>query len=96
MREPEEYLKLRGMRWRPCAVKGDNSPFLERLGEATTVTTKDQMLIAIQELPADATITDAMEQLYLLYKIERGLSEADSGQKVSQEEARQRMERWLK
>lgn len=36
-----------------------------------------------------------MERLYLLYKIERGIAQADSGQKVSQEEARKRMAKWL-
>ena len=56
---------------------------------------KEQMVKAIQQLPEDATVEDAMEQLYLLYKIERGITQANSGQQVSQEEARQRMARWL-
>jgi predicted transcriptional regulator len=60
------------------------------------LTTKEQMLKVIQELPDDATIEDAMERLYLLYKVERGIAQADAGQKVSQEEARRRMAKWLK
>jgi hypothetical protein len=59
------------------------------------LTTKEQMLKVIQELPDDATIEDAMERLYLLYKVERGIAQADAGQKVSQEEARRRMAKWL-
>ena len=58
--------------------------------------TKEQMLKVIQELPADATVEDAMERLYLLEKIERGIAQADAGQKISQDEARRRMARWLK
>ncbi len=58
--------------------------------------TKEQMIKAIQDLPPDATVEDAMERLYLLHKIQRGLGQADAGQKISQEEARQRMARWLK
>ena len=58
--------------------------------------TKKQMIKAIQDLPADATVEDAIERLYLLYKVERGIAQADTGQKVSQEEARRRMARWLK
>jgi hypothetical protein len=54
------------------------------------------MLKAIQDLPADASVEDAMEQLYLLEKIERGIAQAEAGQKVSQEEARRRMARWLR
>ena len=59
------------------------------------MTTKEQMLRVITELPDDATIEDAMEHLYLLYKVERGIEQADAGQKVSQDEARKRMARWL-
>ena len=58
--------------------------------------TKDQMIKAIEDLPEDATVEDAMERLYLLYKVERGLAQAEAGQKVSQEEARRRMGQWLK
>ena len=58
--------------------------------------TKEQMIKVIQELPDDATVEDAMERLYLLYKIERGIAQAEAGQKVSQEEARRRMAQWFK
>ena len=34
---------------------------------------KQQMLKAIEELPDDANIVDALERLYLLYKIDRGI-----------------------
>ncbi len=57
--------------------------------------TKDKVIKAIQELPPDAFIEDAMEKLYLLYKIDRGIKQADSGKKVAQKEAKRRMERWL-
>lgn len=57
---------------------------------------KQQILKAIEELPDDATVEDAIDRLYLLYKIDRGLRQADRGELVSQEEARQRMAKWLK
>jgi hypothetical protein len=47
------------------------------------MTTKEQMLQAIRELPDEATVEDAMERLYLLYKVERGIAQADAGQKLS-------------
>lgn len=56
---------------------------------------KDQILKVIQELPQDATVEDAMERLYLLYKVERGIEQAEAGQKITQEEARKRMAKWL-
>jgi hypothetical protein len=64
--------------------------------ERAIVSTKEQMIRVIRGLPEDATIADAMERLYLLHKIDRGIAQADAGQKESQEEARQRMVRWLK
>ena len=57
---------------------------------------KQQILKTIEELPDDASVEDAIDRLYLLYKIEKGLRQADSGELISQEEARQRMARWLK
>ncbi len=60
-----------------------------------SVNTKDQMLKAIQDLPEDASVEDAMERLYLIYKVESGIAQADAGQKVSQAEAYRRMARWL-
>ena len=57
--------------------------------------TKQQMLKAIEELPDDATVEDALERLYLLYKIERGVQQADALELISQDEARQRMAKWL-
>ena len=57
---------------------------------------KQQMLKAIEELPDDANIVDALEQLYLLYKIDRRIKQADAGELISQEESRQRMAKWLK
>ncbi len=60
------------------------------VGEETVIT-KEEMLEAIQRLPDDATVEDAMGRLYLLHKIEQGVAQADTGHKVSQAEARRRM-----
>jgi len=58
--------------------------------------TKQQILKAIEELPDDANVGDALERLYLLYKIDKGIKQADAGELVSQDEARQPMAKWLK
>jgi len=54
------------------------------------VGTKQQILRAIEELPDDAGVEDALDRLYLLYKVERGLRQADRGELISQEEVCQR------
>ncbi len=57
---------------------------------------KEQAIKAIQSLPQNASIEDVMEKLYLIYKVDRGIKQADSGHKISQDEAKKRMEKWLK
>ena len=58
--------------------------------------TKQQILKAIENLPEDASVEDAIDRLYLLYKIDKGIRQADRGELLSQDEARQRMAKWLK
>jgi predicted transcriptional regulator len=54
------------------------------------------MLKVIEELPNDASVEDTLDRLYLLYKVEKGLRQADQGELISQEDVRQRMAKWLK
>ena len=57
---------------------------------------KDKILKAIEDLPEDASVEDALDRLYLLYKTDKGIRQADASELVSQEEARRRMSKWLK
>lgn len=52
---------------------------------------KERVLAAVRDLPEDTTVEEAMERLYFLAKIEEGLRQADAGQTVSHEEAKQRI-----
>ena len=54
-------------------------------------TTKQKVLDAIEKLPADATLEDAIERLVLLAKIERGLAELDAGHGIEHAEATRRL-----
>lgn len=54
-------------------------------------TAKDLMLEAVDKLPPDATVEEAMERLYFLSKIERGLVQADAHDTVSHDEVRRRL-----
>lgn len=58
--------------------------------------TKQRILKAIEEMPDDARVEDAIERLVLLYKIDRGLRQAEGGELISQEEARRRRARVLR
>lgn len=59
------------------------------------VGTKEQILKVIEELPDDAGVEDALDRLYVLYKVERGIEQADRGELIGQDEVRQRMAKWL-
>lgn len=60
------------------------------------MTTKDKVIQAVQNLPDDASIEDAMERLLFLVKIERGLQQADAGQTIPHAQVKERMAKWLK
>jgi predicted transcriptional regulator len=49
----------------------------------------------MEELPEDAGVEDALDRLYLLYKVEKGLAQADRGEVIPQQEIRRRMPKWL-
>jgi predicted transcriptional regulator len=59
------------------------------------MTTKQKMIKAVQSLPKNASIEDAMEKLYFMAKIEKGLKQADSGEILSHQQAREKMGKWL-
>ncbi|MBL7224054.1 MAG: hypothetical protein ISS72_09380 [Candidatus Brocadiae bacterium] len=59
------------------------------------MTPKARMLQAIQNLPEDASIEDAMERLLFLAKIERGLRQADAGQIIPHADVKARIAKWL-
>ena len=66
------------------------------MGEALQQTTlKEKMERLIHSLPEEASIEEAMEKLYLLYKIEKGIQQADTGKTVSHEEAKKHLDEWL-
>lgn len=52
--------------------------------------TKDRVLDALRDLPDETTVEEAMERLYFLAKVERGLEQADRGNTVSHDEVRER------
>ena len=60
-------------------------------GEMSDSTAKQKVLEAIEKLPADATVEDAIEQLVHLAKIGEGLAQLDAGLGVEHSEAKRRL-----
>lgn len=55
------------------------------------MTDKQRIVQAIQQLPDDATVEDAIERLCFLAKAQKGLNELDGGRGISHDEARKRI-----
>ncbi len=51
---------------------------------------KQKIIGTVQELPDDATVEDAIERLYFLSKVERGVAQSEAGQALSHDEVKKR------
>jgi len=51
---------------------------------------KQKILETVQQLPEDATVEDAMERLYFLAKLERGLQQSERGETIAHEDIKSR------
>ena len=60
------------------------------------MTTKQKVIKAVQNLPANATYEDAMERLLVLAKIDRGLKQLEAGETISHQKMKLKMRKWLK
>lgn len=59
----------------------------------STPTARERILEALQDLPDDATVDDAIERLIFLGRIEAGLAELDAGKGIPHAEVKQRLGR---
>lgn len=59
------------------------------------INTKQKIISAINEPPDKIKVEDAIEKLYLLYKIEKGLKQAEEGKTVPHDVVRDRLGKWL-
>lgn len=59
----------------------------------TQATTKAKIIRAVEELPENTTIEDAIERLVFLHKIEVGLKQSQEGKTVPLDEVEARLRR---
>jgi len=57
---------------------------------------KEKVLETIQALPEKFSLDEVIERLIVLHKIETGLTQVDEGKVYSNEEAKEKMKKWLK
>ncbi len=53
---------------------------------------KQRILHALDDLPDDATVEEAIERLCFLAKVERGLFQLDAGQAIDHDEVKRRFQ----
>ena len=58
-------------------------------------TAKEEVRKILDRIPDDVSYEDIQYHIYVREKIERGLKDVEEGHVLSQEEAEQRMARWL-
>ncbi len=51
----------------------------------------DELIKVVEKLPPDVPGEDVMERLYVIYKIEHGIEQANAVEKISQDEAMKRI-----
>lgn len=59
------------------------------------MSTKEEVIKIINELPENVTVEDIMYQLYVRTKIEAGLRELDEGLGIPHDEAMESITKWL-
>ncbi|WKN45122.1 hypothetical protein [Tunicatimonas pelagia] len=57
---------------------------------------KTQLLETIQDMPDEFSVDELMERLLILQKIEEGQQQIQAGQFYTEEEAKKKLEKWLK
>jgi len=62
--------------------------YVDFMGEPVA---KERILKAVEELPDDATLDEAIEKLCFLAKVERGLQQANAGKTISHDEVKERL-----
>jgi len=60
-----------------------------------TAVHKSEILNAVQGLPEETSIEEAIERLYLDSKIKTGIQQAESGKLLSHDEVKGKFSKWL-
>ncbi len=69
---------------------------IKREGILRKMRVREKVIKMIEELPEDITVSDIMAELYLRQNVDEGLKELDEGKGVSHEEAKRRLNRWIR
>ncbi len=60
------------------------------------ITVKEKVLEVIARMPDDSTLDDIGYELNVIESVQAGLDELDRGEYFTQEQAQEKLEKWLK
>ena len=58
--------------------------------------TKTQIINSLQKLPENLTIDQVIEHLIFIEKIQKGMDDSENGNILSSDEAKEKLNKWLK
>ena len=58
--------------------------------------TKSKIIETLNTLPDEISIDDLLDKLVFINKVENGLKQSERGESISTEEAKNRLDKWLK
>ena len=58
--------------------------------------TKTQIIDSLSNLPENVTIDQVIDHLVVVEKIQKGLADSEEGRVYNQEEAKDKLKKWLK
>jgi hypothetical protein len=56
---------------------------------------KEKILKTVEGPPDDSSFEEVMERLYLLYKIEKEIQQAEAGELITHAQAKKKLKKWL-
>lgn len=59
-------------------------------------TEKENVIEMIKKLPNNVSMEEIIEAIYVRQKIKRGIKDSEEGRVFTHEEAKERLEKWLK
>ncbi len=60
------------------------------------MTVKEKAIEVITKMPDDSTLDDIGYELYVFESVEKGLAELDRGEYLTHEQAKEKLQKWLK
>jgi DNA gyrase/topoisomerase IV subunit B len=58
------------------------------------MSTKEEILKMINNMPEDTSIDDVMEKLYVKVKIEKAIKELDEGKGIPRDQVKEKFKKW--